>query len=247
MHPTTNARTRGRVLALLLTALLVPAGAGAFDFKKLFEGVQGTGAAATLTDPEIAQGLKQALSQGVQRAVESLGRPDGFLGSSQVRIPMPDSLARVESTLRALRQDAYADQFIETMNRAAEEAVPEAASIFGDAIGRMSLDDARGILNGADDAATEYFRRTSTEQLVTRFHPIVARATDAAGVTASYKELVGRAGVAGQLLGRESTDLDGYVTSKAVDGLFTVIAQEEKRIRAEPIARTTELLKKVFR
>ncbi|MGK0172143.1 MAG: hypothetical protein ACI9W2_003877 [Gammaproteobacteria bacterium] len=234
---------------LLVSTLSAPYTATAFDLKKIFQDVTtstSSGRVAALSQGEIGQGLKEALAQGVQRAVAALGKPDGFLSNAKVKIPMPESLQKIESALRAVGQDKYADEFITSINRAAEQAVPEAASIFSDAINQMSVDDARKILSGPDNAATEYFQRVSTEQLVGRFRPIVERATDAVGVTSSYKDLVGKAGFVGSLLGKDTTDLDGYVTKQAVGGLFTMVAQEEKRIRTEPVARTSELLKKVF-
>jgi hypothetical protein len=239
--------------ALVAAAVVFVAAAGAQDWRKMLEKAvpgaasgSGSSTASSLTQGEIAGGLREALSQGVQRAIDALGRRDGFLGNPEVRIPMPDTLSKVESALRAVGQGRYADQFVETMNRAAEQAVPEAADIFGSALSRMTMDDARSILDGPDDAATQYFQRTSTGDLVERFRPIVASATDQVGVTASYKKLVDNSGFVGQMLGSDATDVDGYVTEKAVDGLFELIAQEEKRIRENPVARTTDLLKKVF-
>ena len=162
------------------------------------------------------------------------------------RIPMPDSLKTIEDGLRKVGQDKYADEFVLTMNRAAEQAVPEGAEIFGSAIRSMSIEDAKGILNGPDDAATKYFRRTSGDKLVNRFLPIVERSTDRVGVTSNYKEMVGKLGFASRFVDTESLDVDHYVTNKAVDGLFLMVAREEKLIRENPAARTTELLKKVF-
>jgi hypothetical protein len=132
------------------------------------------------------------------------------------------------------------------MNQAAEKAVPEAAVLFSDAIAQMSMADAKSILKGPDDAATQYFRKTSEAKLKERFLPIVQAATDQAGVTAAYKKLMQKAGPTAQLLGVGATDLDAYVEGKAVDGLFKMIAAEEKRIRQDPLARGTDLLKKVF-
>jgi len=132
------------------------------------------------------------------------------------------------------------------MNRAAEQAVPEAAEIFGSAIRNMSIQNARGILNGPDDAATKYFRRTSGEQLVNRFLPIVGRATDRVGVTSNYKEMVDKLGFMSRFFDTESLDVDRYVTNRAIDGLFLMLAREEKLIRENSASRTTELLKKVF-
>ena len=195
-------------------------------------------------------GLKEALGKGVQQAVGSLGKEGGFLNDLSVKIPMPDSLKKVEKTLRTLRQDKLADEFVTTMNRAAEKATPEAAAVLGDSIKQMSLADARTILTGTNNAATQYFRRTSETNLYEKFLPIVKKATEQTGVTSSYKQMVAKANFGGgfgsSLLNKDSMDIDGYVTRKALDGLFVKIAEEEKRIRENPIARTTDLLQKVF-
>ena len=203
-------------------------------------------AAVAPTDGEMIAGLKEALNKGTQFAVDNLGKDGGFLDNDKVRIPMPSSLAWIEKTLRTLRQDALADEFVASMNHAAEQAVPEAAAIFGDAIQQMSLEDARGILTGPDDAATQYFRRTTSEALTARMRPIVEETTAKAGVTASYKAMMAKAGGMTSLLSTDTTDLDGYVTDKTLDGLFLMVAEEEKRIRENPLARTSDLLQKVF-
>jgi hypothetical protein len=203
--------------------------------------------ASQLSQSEVAAGLKEALAQGVETAIKSLGRTDGYLGNDLVRIPMPDYLDTLVQGVRAVGGDAYVDEFITTMNRAAEKAVPEAAEIFANAIRQMSIDDAKQILAGPDDAATQYFQRVAGPELVERFRPIVVYATESVGVTSAYKGMVGQAGPMLSMLGQpDAADLDGYVTNKAVDGLFTVIAQQEKQIRENPVARTTDLLKKVF-
>lgn len=206
---------------------------------------QGTGIDA-LTQGEVADALKQALDKGVTHAVDMLGRPGGFLDNARVRIPMPEQLAWTEKTLRKLGQDKMADDFVHSMNSAAEQAVPEVANLFGGAIREMSLDDAKRILQGPDDAATQYFREHTSTALVERMRPIIGRATDAAGVTASYKSMMNKVGKFAGLLGQEAVDLDGYVTERAMDGLFLMIADEEKKIRENPIERSTALLKKVF-
>jgi hypothetical protein len=204
------------------------------------------GVTAALSDEEVVRGLKEALSKGTQQAIANLGKDGGFLNNLDVKIPLPDELKKVEKLLRGLGQDKYADQFVATMNHAAEKAVPEAATLFADAISRMTLADAQSILKGPDDAATQYFRKGSEAKLKERFLPIVKTATDQAGVTAAYKKLIQKAGPTAQLLGVGATDLDAYVDGKAVDGLFKMIAAEEKRIRQDPLARSTDLLKKVF-
>ena len=244
-------------IELMLAALLLLASnsarAGLDDWmgvlKESVTGAQtaetGAGAAA-LSQSEIIEGLKQALDQGVQHAVNQLGQPGGFLDDARVRIPMPDQLAWIEKTLRTLGQQQMADEFVRSMNHAAERAVPEVASLFGDAIRGMSLEDARRILNGPDDAATRYFRDTSSDALAQRMRPIVSEATDAAGVTSSYKAMMGSAGGLTSLFGADAVDLDGYVTQKAMDGLFLMIAEQEKLIRENPLQRSSEILQKVF-
>jgi len=203
-------------------------------------------AAAALSDEDIVRGLKEALAQGTRQAVDRLGKAGGYLNNPSVRIPMPENLQKVEKLLRTLKQDKVADEFVTSLNHAAEKAVPEAAAIIGDGLAKMTLEDARGILKGPDDAATQYFRKTGEAQIRERFLPIVRQATQQAGVTSAYKRLMQRAGPYAQLMGSQATDLDGYVTDKAMDGLFKMIAEEEKRIRQDPLARTTDLLKKVF-
>lgn len=238
-------------LALICT-LSGSANAGWFDeLQKTLGQVQPSPATTTavttaLSDEQVVRGLKEALSKGTQAAVAQLGKDGGFLNNLDVKIPLPDELKKVEKLLRSLGQDKYADQFVATLNHAAEKAVPEAATIFADSIAQMTLADAQSILKGPDDAATQYFRKTSEAKLKERFLPIVKTATDQAGVTSAYKKLMQKAGPTAQFLGAGATDLDGYVEGKAMDGLFKMIAAEEKRIRQNPVARTTDLLKQVF-
>jgi hypothetical protein len=205
-----------------------------------------TSPVASLSNTEMVAGLKEALSEGTQFAVDSLGKEGGFLDNSKVKIPMPDSLSWVEKSLRTLHQDELADEFIDTMNHAAERAVPEAAVIFGAAIRNMSIEDAQEILTGPDDAATQYFRTSTQAELTERMRPVIEEATAQTGVTSAYKNMTARAGGMTSLLSSDATDLDGYVTSKTLDGLFIMIAEEEKKIRENPLARSTDLLKKVF-
>ncbi len=199
-----------------------------------------------LNSTELSEGLKQALDSGVQHAVELLGREDGFLKNPRVRIPIPESLGWAEKGLRAMGQDQVLDDFQLSMNRAAEQAMPMVLEVFQQSIRQMTLEDARGILQGPEDAATAYFRRTSEPQLRERIRPVVSETTQQTGVTQQYKAVVGSAGSLGSLLPKDATDLDGYVTQHALDGLFLTIAEEEKRIRKDPMARSTELMRKVF-
>lgn len=213
------------------------------------------GALSTLTEEQVASGLREALAQGIERAVAVLGKTNGFLQDAQVRIPLPPTLQRAEAVLGRLGQQARVEEFHTTLNRAAEQAVPEAAGVLADSVRRMTLEDARAILNSTNTAATDFFRRTSTTNLHMRLLPIVKTATERTGVTAGYKDLVTRSGLGGSgllgglgrsLLGAETLDVDDYVTSRALEGLFLKIGEEEKRIREDPAARATELLKKVF-
>ena len=200
-----------------------------------------------VSDNDIASGLKEALGKGVKFAVNSLGRPNGYLGNPRVKIPLPSSLKKLERGLRVAGQGRAVDEFVASMNNAAEKAVPVAIDVFVDAIKQMTFDDARQILfSGQNDSATMFFRRTSEETLRGKFRPIVEDFTAKTGVTRKYKTMIGRAGFAAALLGKEATDLDGYVTQKALDGLFLLVADEEKKIRKNPLGRTTELLRKVF-
>jgi len=209
------------------------------------------GIGGALTQDQMVSGLKEALGNGVQQAVASLGRQDGFLKDVGVKIPMPENLQKVERTLRTLRQDKLADEFVTTLNRAAEQAVPEGAAVLGDSVKQMSVADGKSILTGTNNAATQYFRRTSESNLYARFLPIVKAATAKAGVTGAYKRMTdeaggGLGGLGGSLLGKEAPDLDSYVTHKTLDALFLKIAEQEKQIRENPVARTTDLLQKVF-
>ncbi|HQU15719.1 MAG: DUF4197 domain-containing protein [Gammaproteobacteria bacterium] len=244
---------KGKLLmgALLASATtLVPisgTGAGLGDWLNVLRGpTAGAKSDSALTEQDMAGGLRAALEAGVQHAVQELGRPGGYLDDAKVRIPLPAQLTTVGNTLRRLGQGRITDQFVASMNQAAERAAPEAAGVFMQAIRQMSVQDARAILQGPQDAATQYFRRRSGPELVSRMLPIVSQATDRVGVTARYKELLDRTGGIGHLLGSNQLNLDQYVTDRAVDGLFVMIAQEEKQIRENPAARTTQLLRKVF-
>jgi len=198
------------------------------------------------TNDEIVFGLKDALSNGITRAVTELGRKGGYYDNPRVKIPIPAALRPVEKTLRVLKQDDLVDDFVVAMNRAAEQAVQEAVLVFSDSIRQMTIQDAKNILTGEKDAATQYFRRTSEEKLREKFLPIVKTSTSEMGVTTQYKQLMQKGGGLAALTGQKDFDIDKYVTEKALDGLFLMIADEEKRIRENPLARTTSILKKVF-
>ena len=214
----------------------------------LFIAIFAIGASAQkVSDTDIAGGLKEALGKGIKSAVSLLGKDNGFLLNDRVKIPLPKSLQKLEKGLRLAGQGKAVDDFVASMNHAAEKAVPVAIDVFVDALKKMTFDDARKILfSKEDDSATQFFRKTSEETLRGKFRPIVEEFTQKTGVTKNYKEMVGKAGFAAQFLGKDATDLDGYVTQKALDGLFMIVADQEKQIRKDPIGRTTALLKKVF-
>lgn len=227
--------------------------AGFGDFLKESAGqlVGGSGfrSGTNLTESQISAGLKEALSIGADHAINYLGQPGGFLNDSMVKIGLPDSLETIASGLRVAGQGQLVDDFEQTMNRAAELAIPKTLDIVKNTISGMSLEDARGILTGTEDAATRYLRQKAGAELKDAVLPIVSRATAQAGVTASYKQLtaIGGTGMLGGLLGSGgSLDLDSYVADRALDGLYYKLAQEEARIRKDPAARTTDLLKQVF-
>ncbi|MEP1470067.1 MAG: DUF4197 domain-containing protein [Halieaceae bacterium] len=204
--------------------------------------VQATG----LSQEEIVAGLKEALNSATEISIASLSKEGGYLDNPAVKIEMPAELSRVEQGLRQIGQDEMADEFVLTMNQAAEQAVPVALEQFQSAIDDMTLDDAQGILNGEDDAATQYFRKHSEPALREQFLPIVEEATANAGVTSTYQSIMSQLGSFSSFLQPQALDLDEYVTEEALNGLFTMVAQEEKRIRQDPVARSTELLEKVF-
>lgn len=214
-------------------------------------------ATALLTNDEIGAGLKEALSKGVKSAINTLGQQDGFMKDSSVKIPLPDSLKLVEKTARELGQGQIADQFISTMNHAAEQAVPAAADLLGEAIQQMSVADATEIIKGSNSAATDYFRLQYGPKLAEKFRPIIEQATNQFGVISAYKTLITQAKplldnqlfnnpLTSSFMPTDALDVDQYVTDKALDGLFKYIALEEKKIRENPAARSSEILKKVF-
>jgi len=236
---------------LLLTGLSVTGYAAWDDFLEIFKEktskvLASSDNGASLSNDEIVSALKEALVKGSQSAVNVLGKENGFLSHPQLKIPMPEKLQAVESGLRKIGQDKIADQFVLSMNRAAEEATPKAMSIFSNTIKSMSIEDAYGILQGSDNAATEYLKDKGGSQLQQQFLPIVKQATNRVGVTEKYKALIDNLGMMSKFIDVESLDLDKYVTDKAIEGLFSLVADEEKLIRDNPAARTTEILKKVF-
>jgi hypothetical protein len=200
---------------------------------------------ASLSNQDAVAGLKDALLQGSAKAVSQLGGADGVLGNAKVKIPLPDSIKRVESGLRMVGMGKQADELVVSMNRAAEMAVKEATPLLVSSVKSMSVSDAKGILAGGDDAATQYFKRTTSDALTQRFLPIVKEMTARVQLAQQYNGLAGQAAQYG-LISKEDANIDLYVTRKALDGLFIVIAEQERMIRRDPMGAATSVAKKVF-
>ena len=198
-----------------------------------------------ITNRDATAGLKAALKKGSQAAVAHLGREDGFFLNPQVKIPLPESLQGVERLMRRVGMGRHADELVLTLNRAAEAAVPEARQLFIDSVRKMSVQDAKAILTGGETAGTQYFRRSTSRQLHDRFLPIVKRSTEKVGLAQRYNDYADK-GVALGLVKQEHANLDEYVTQKALDGLFLAVAEEEKKIRKDPVGTGTSIIRKVF-
>lgn len=194
----------------------------------------------------LVSGLKEALSVGTTNAVKSVSETNGYFGNQAIKILVPKKIQKVADLLSQLGYQQEVDAFVLSMNRAAEKAAPQAVSFFVEAIKEMTFEDAKKILNGGDTAATEFFRSKTEGKLYEAFKPIVSSKMDEVGVTRAYKEMLGKYTSAVPFAPTASLDLDHYVTSKSLDGLFYMVGQEEKKIRTDPAARVTELLKEVF-
>ena len=190
-------------------------------------------------------GLKEALTQGAGKAVDLLGKKDGFMANSKVKIPLPPSVQKVESVMRGLGMGKKADELITAMNRAAEAAVPEAKTLLVNSIKQMSVEDAKAILTGGDDSATQYFRRTTSGPLTEKFKPMVKTAMAKVQVAKKYDQLAGKAASYG-LVREEDAQLENYVTQKTLDGLYLMMAEEEKAIRKNPLGAAGSMAQKVF-
>ncbi len=233
--------------------------ASAFDLSTLKDAVKSTvntsntepsaasnsGSVSNLSNTEASGGLKEALTQGVSKAVASLGAADGFFGNSAVKIPLPDSLKKIQKGMKFMGMGKQTDELVLKMNRAAEAAVPEAKTLLVDSIKKMSLADAKAILTGPQDAATQYFKKTTSAQMGEKFLPIVTKATANVQLADSYNnyaEMGSKFGV----VKKEDANINQYVTKKALDGVYFMVAQEEAAIRKDPLGQASSLLKKVF-
>lgn len=199
----------------------------------------------SVAEPDLIAGLKEALEIGTDNAVRLTGQSDGYFRNEAIKILMPEKLQTLEKGLRVIGQGDRIDEFVLSMNRAAEAAAPYAKEIFWEAIKQMNFDDARAILTGGETAATDFFRATTGDRLAAAFLPVVEQATDAVGVTRQYKALVGRYESV-PFAQSIAFDVDQYVVEKGLDGLFFMLAEEERKIRTDPAARVTELLRRVF-
>jgi len=217
---------------ILLAALLLSGAAHALSVDQL-------------SSNDTTAGLKEALTQGANKAVDLLGKENGFLGNPKVRIPLPDKLDKAGKMMRSVGMGKQVDELETSLNRAAEAAVPEAKKLLVDAVKGMSVQDAKSILTGGDNSATEYFRRTTSAPLGDKFRPIVQQAIAKVKLAEQYDKFASSAARFG-LIGKEDVSLDGYVTNKALDGLFMMIAEEEKAIRKDPLSAAGSLAQKVF-
>ena len=231
-------------LAMMVCAFLFAAGSASAQVEQL-EKAMGLGSKTELGDTKIASGLKEALKVGAENAVKLTGKTDGYYRNEDIKILLPKNVRTLEKGLRAMGGGEKIDEFELSMNRAAESAAPEAKTIFADAILKMSIDDARKILNGGDTAATDYFKSKTTEELTTAFRPIVEKSMEKFTVTQQWDALVGQFQSI-PFAKSPSLDINKYVVGKALDGLFFMLGQEERKIRTDPAARVTTLLKQVF-
>lgn len=200
---------------------------------------------ADLSSKDAGGGLKEALTQGAGKAVATLGRTDGFLGNPKVKIPLPESLQKASGVMHKFGMGKQADELEVAINRAAEAAVPQARTLLVNAVKQMSVEDAKGILGGGEDSATQYFRRTTAQPLTEKFKPIVKAAIARVGLAQKYDQFAGKAAKFG-LVREEDARMENYVTQKALDGLYLMIAEEEKAIRQNPAQATGKLARKVF-
>lgn len=211
----------------------------------LFANLAAAASLSGISNADALAGLRETLNRSADYAVKNLGKQDGFLGNKKVRIPLPDFLNKAEKTMRILGMQQKADELTTAMNRAAELAVAEAAPVLANAIRSMSVRDAKDILTGGDDAVTQYFHRTTEKPLGEKFLPIVKKATAKVSLSRLYNNYAGQAAQLG-LVKQEDANLDDYVTRKALDGLFLVMAEEEKALRQDPVKAGSKILEKIF-
>jgi hypothetical protein len=249
------------LIAALLTASIASASAyagWADKFKEVFQdedvqktvqdtvGSSASGKASSLSMETIIDGLKEALEVGSRRAITQISQPGGYLDNQDIKIPLPDNIQKVASVLKKYGLESQVEKFEKSMNNAAEQAAPHATDLIAAAVKDMSFEDAKKIYSGDDDAATQYFKEKTSGKLRTLFQPSVEKSLGEVGATRYYNDLVKKAKDIPFVGDKVNFDLNGYVTEEALNGLFKVLADEEKQIRENPVARTTDLLKKLF-
>jgi len=232
-------------LAVFILLMFFATNAYSGFFDDIFNRITGVGE-STPAEETVISGLKEALSIGTQNAVAAVSRLDGYFANDSIRILMPQQFQTAATLLGTLGFQQQVDDFVLSMNRAAERAAPKATACLVDAITEMTFEDAKNILNGGETAATDYFRMKKSDELYKAFSPIVASAMDEVGVTRYYGQVVEKYEALPFMTAMVPLDLDAYVTNGALDGLFYMVAQEEKKIRSDPAARVTELLETVF-
>lgn len=198
-----------------------------------------------LSNADASGGLKEALIQGAGKAVSKLGAADGFFGNPEVKIPLPKNLKKAEKLMRTFGMGKQADELVLKMNRAAEAAVPEAKALLVDSVKQMSLADAKAILTGGDDAATQYFKKTTSAPMAEKFLPIVKKTTENVQLAQQYNKFA-EMGAKYGVVSKDQANLEQYVTQKALDGVYLMMAQEEKAIRKDPVGQASSIIKKVF-
>ena len=230
-----------QLVLLLGFALLSGVATAQISLDKLKKAVKGE----SLSTEEVAAGLKEALTNGASKGSDLVSQVDGYFKNAEIKIPFPPEVQKVETKLRQMGMGDQVDKFVLALNRGAEDAAKEAKPIFVTAIKQMTIQDAWSILKGEDDSATQYLKRTTTSQLTEKFKPVIQKSLEKTNATKYYKDLVTTYNKI-PLVQKVNPNLDDYATEKAISGLFVMVAKEEKSIRDNPTARTTELLKKVF-
>ncbi|WP_304238343.1 DUF4197 domain-containing protein [Jiulongibacter sediminis] len=231
------------LFAIIFSSFFLQSCAQKINLGKVAEAVLGSGGG--LTSAEIASGLKEALQVGINKGADQVSVENGYFGNPRIKIPFPEDVQKVETALRRVGLGSEVDKFVLALNRGAEEAAKEAKPIFVSAIRQMTINDALGILKGEQDAATQYLKRTTSNELIAAFMPVVEKALEKTQATKYYTDLATRYNSI-PFVQKVDPDLKGYATQKAVEGLFLMIADEEAKIRKDPLARTSDLLKKVF-
>lgn len=230
-----------KLIILSLLILFVQSAFAQLDLKKLKKAVTGE----SLSAEEVGRGLKEALEKGVSKGSDLVSQLDGYYKNPEIKIPFPPEVKRVEDRLRQMGLGNEVDKFVLSLNRAAEDAAKEAKPIFIAAIKQMTIQDAWAILKGEEDAATQYLKKTTSDELFKKFQPVIQGSLEKVNATKYYSDLIGTYNKI-PFVQKVNPDLDEYATQKAIDGLFVMVAKEEKNIRKNPVARTSDLLKKVF-